>query len=231
VTACFESARPRAVIHTAYLQEGPRAWETNVAGSANVARAAAGTGVRLVHVSTDVLFDGEKEGAYTEDDKPTPVTDYGRSKAEAEREVVAAHPSALIVRTSLMVGAEPGRQERAVLASARGQSDVAFFTDEVRSPVLVQDLAAALVELAGRDESGLLHLGGPETVSRYELACLIARAHGLPSERIRAAQLAGSGVSRPANCALDSSRAYALLRTPIRGVSELTRVAGDQPRP
>ena len=232
VAACLDRVRPRAVIHTAYVQDGPEAWATNVTGSVNVARAAARAGAPLVHVSTDVVFDGEKDGAYVEDDDPNPVTDYGRSKAEAELEVLASHPSALVVRTSLMAGAAvPGRQEQAVLAAARGESETGFFTDELRSPLLVQDLAAALVELAGRDASGVLHVGGPETVSRYELACLIAGAHGLPPERIRRARLAGSGLVRPANCALDSSRARALLRTPIRGVSELGRVADDQPRP
>jgi dTDP-4-dehydrorhamnose reductase len=128
-------------------------------------------------------------------------------------------------------GAEPGPQECAVLAAARGESDMAFFEDERRSPVLVDDLAAALVELSGRSESGVLHLAGPEPVSRFELACAIATAHGLPCERLRRDRLAGSGLERPADCVLDSTRAYGLLRTPIRGVSELGPLAAGQSRP
>jgi dTDP-4-dehydrorhamnose reductase len=228
----FERVRPGAVVHTAYLPEGPDAWETNAAGSANVARAAGAAGARLVHVSTDLVFDGTARRGYTEDDEPRPIGDYGRSKLEAERAVLAVHPGALVVRTSLMVGgAEPSRQELAVLAVARGESDMAFFEDERRSPLLVDDLAAALVELTGREEAGVLHVGGPEAVSRYELACAIARAHGLPTERLRRGRVAGSGLDRPENCVLDSTRARMLLRTPIRGVSELPQVAGEQPRP
>jgi dTDP-4-dehydrorhamnose reductase len=228
----FERVRPGAVIHTAYLQRGPDAWDTNVAGSANVAAAAERAGARLVHVSTDVVFDGTGTSPYREDDEPQPLTDYGRSKLEAERAVLAAHPDTLVVRTSLMVGgADPGPQERLVLAAADGDSDIAFFEDEWRSPVLVDDLAAALVELAHRPERGLLHLGGPEAVSRFELAQTIAAAHGLPPELLRRGRLAGSGLERPAYCVLDSSRAHALLRTPIRGVSELGPLAAGQPRP
>jgi dTDP-4-dehydrorhamnose reductase len=228
----FERVRPGAVIHTAYRQQGPDAWDTNVAGSANVAAAAARTGARLVHVSTDVVFDGTGSRPYREEDDPNPVADYGRSKLEAEREVLAAHPDALVVRTSLMVGgAEPGPQERSVLDAARGESEIEFFEDEWRSPVLVGDLAAALVELSQRPESGLLHVAGPEAASRYDLACTIATAHGLPLDSLRRGRLAGSGLERPAYCVLDSSRARTLLRTPIRGVSELGPVAAEQPRP
>jgi dTDP-4-dehydrorhamnose reductase len=230
VERAFADVRPAAVIHTAYRREEPDAWATNVVGAANVAGAAARAGARLVHVSTDLVFDGTAVRPYTEDDEPLPATPYGRTKLEGEREVQAAHPDALVVRTSLMVGGdEPGRQEQLVLAAARGESDIAFFEDERRSPLLVDDLAAALVELAGRRESGLLHLAGPEAVSRYDLAFLIAAAHGLPSERLRRGRLASSGMQRPANCVLDSSRARALLRTPIRGVSELVRAAAELP--
>ena len=218
VERTFAELRPAAVIHTAYRQEEPEAWATNTFGAANVARAAVRAGARLVHVSTDLVFDGAAARPYTEEDEPIPATPYGRTKLEGERKV----PDALVVRTSLMVGGgEPGRQERLVLAAARGESDIAFFEDERRSPVLVDDLAAALVELAGRRERGLLHVAGPEAVSRYELACLIAAAHGLASGRLRRGRLAGSGLKRPANCVLDSRRARALLRTPMRGVSEL----------
>jgi dTDP-4-dehydrorhamnose reductase len=232
VGALFRDVRPAAVIHTAYRQHGPEAWDTNVAGSAHVAAAAATTGARLVHVSTDLVFDGTGSRPYREDDEPNPVSHYGRSKLEAEREVLAAHPDALVVRTSLMVGgAEPGPQERLVVAAARGESDTEFFDDEWRSPILVDDLAAALVELSHRRESGILHVAGPEAVSRWGLARAIAAAHGLPPERLRRGRLAGSGLERPAYCVLDSSRTRAQLRTPLRGVSELGSVAAAEPRP
>src|SRR5437588_6463217 len=96
--------RPEVVIHTAYRQDGPDAWEITVDGAENVAFASREVGARLVHLSTDVVFDGRKGSPYVEEDEPSPVGAYGRAKAESEARVRAAHPDALVVRTSLIVG-------------------------------------------------------------------------------------------------------------------------------
>src|SRR3954469_13875194 len=98
-----------AIVHTAYCQSDDGGGG-NPTGSDTVARASAGR--RLVHLSTDVVFRGDR-GSYREEDEPDPVNEYGRSKAEAERQVSAARPDATVVRTSLIYGgAEPGPQER-----------------------------------------------------------------------------------------------------------------------
>jgi dTDP-4-dehydrorhamnose reductase len=205
VRAFLERLRPRTVIHTAYRQEER---DVNVTGSENVARAAAAVGARLVHLSTDVVFDGRKGSPYVEEDRPAPVTDYGSWKAEAEERVRAAHPAALIVRTSLIYGgAEPSRHE----LSARDPS-LTFFTNELRSVVQVTDLARALLELAELEVSGPLHVAGAEAVSRADFAELVA---GAPVRR------APVPVSRPLDCSLDSSRAQAMIRTRLRGVREV----------
>ena len=210
--------RPAAVIHTAYRQDDRT---VTLDGAAAVADAAAAVGARLVHVSSDVIFDGTKPGPYTEQDPPSPITDYGRAKAEAEHAVRAAHPDALVVRTSLLYGgSEPSRHERLAHEAADGRGDMTFFEDELRSPVLVGELASALLELAAREERGILHVAGPDIVSRYQFACLLARAQGRPGELIRRGRLDASGVARPANSALDTSRARGLLRTRLHGVLE-----------
>jgi dTDP-4-dehydrorhamnose reductase len=218
----FEAAQPSAVIHTAYRQDDPR---VNADGSAAVA-AAAEVGARLIHISTDLVFDGRATTPYTEDDEPNPLDDYGRSKLEAERRVLRLHPATLVVRTSLLVGRErPGRQEQAVLEAARGEREITFFEDEWRSPILVSDLAAALLELAGMEVAGILHVAGAEPLNRYQLACAIAEAHGEPSARLLRGSLSESGLERAANCVLDSSRARGLLSTPLPGV--LDRIGGE----
>jgi dTDP-4-dehydrorhamnose reductase len=223
----LERLRPAAVIHTAYRQDDR---ESTFDGATTVAEAAAAVEARLVHVSSDVIFDGTKSSPYTEDDPPSPITDYGRAKAEAEGAVRAAHPGALVVRTSLIYGGpEPSRHERVACEAAAGHGDTTFFEDELRSPVLVEDLAGALLELAGRGEAGILHVAGSDTVSRYEFAVLLAQAHGLSGERIPRSRVAASGLVRPANCALDSSRAQTLLHTRLRGVLEFAAQAGRRP--
>jgi dTDP-4-dehydrorhamnose reductase len=206
VRELFERVRPEAVIHTAYRQDDA---SVNIDGAENVARAAAAVGARLVHLSSDVVFDGRKGAPYVEEDEPSPVTAYGAAKAEAERRVAAEHPDALIVRTSLVVGgAQPSKHELA--ATGPGP----WFTNEIRSPVQVTDLATALLELAELEAAGLLHVAGADGVSRAELAELIAR---------RPVPTAEAPSSRPLDCRLDSSRARALIKTRLRGVREVLR--------
>jgi hypothetical protein len=105
-----------------------------------------------------------------------------------------------------------------VLDALAGRADVAFFEDELRSPVDRGDLAAALLELAQLPLRGVLHLAGPEPVSRLEFARLIAARHGADPSLLRAGRSAGRAVRRPLDCVLDSSRAYGLLSSRVRGV-------------
>jgi len=224
VSRALEAWRPEIVIHTAYRQRGPDLWSTSAEGAGVVARVARQAGARLIHMSSDALFDGERVGSYSEIDAPSPITPYGEAKAAAERLVAEAHPAALIVRTSLIYGgAQPGPHEQLALDVLTGQADIAFFTDELRCPIAVGDLAAALLELAGTDQAGRLHIAGADLVSRYEFAQLVAAAHGYDPARLRAATSATSSVRRPRNCALDSSLARRLLQTRLRGVREVLR--------
>jgi dTDP-4-dehydrorhamnose reductase len=207
VLALLERIRPDVVIHTAYRQDGDAAREIVVDGSANVARAAVAVRARLVHLSTDVIFDGRKGGRYVEQDVASPCTEYGRAKADAEGCVTGIAPDALVVRTSLIVGG-PGHvpSKHELVASDPG---AVFYEDEIRSPVQVGDLAAALLELASLDVAGPLHVAGADDVSRADLAELVAR---------RPVRRAPAPPGRPLDCSLDSARARALLRTELRGV-------------
>ncbi len=208
VREVFERVRPDVVIHTAYRQDGPEAHDINVAGSRNVAAAAAAVGARLVHLSTDVVFDGRKGARYEEEDPVSPASDYGRAKADAEGAVAAVHPDGLIVRTSLLYGGrEPSRHE----LTAR-DPEATFFTNEVRCPVRVGDLAEALLELAALDVAGPLHVAGADGVTRAQFAELVAR---------RPVRTAEASPTRPLDCRLDSSRAQAMIRTRLRGVREV----------
>jgi len=195
---------PDVVIHTAYAMGDA---ETITRGSRNVALAAHRVDARLIHLSTDLVFDGEQGAPYAEDAEPRPVSPYGQAKLEAEALVRSHHREALVVRTSLLIGGA-GPQE--ALAQ---RDDVVFHTDEIRCPTRVDELAAALLELAARDETGILHVAAPDAVSRYELARVLGARdpHGAPTPPGRAR-----------NVALDSTRAAALLATKLRGVNAAT---------
>lgn len=207
--------RPDAVIHTAIVE--PNDWATNAEGAAHVALAARQVGARLVHVSSDAIFNGAS-GYYGEDATPEPINPYGAAKAAAETAVRAIMPRAAIVRTSLIIGDEVYKHVRLVLDMLTGKNDGALFTDEIRCPIHVQDLAAALLELAQLDYAGILNVAGPQAVNRYELGVLIARRWGYDPTPLRASTTVESGLRRPTDVRLDCTRAQQLLRTPLRGV-------------
>lgn len=223
----IEELRPDVVIHTAFVQSGPELDAVTADGAGHIAHAAALVGARMIHLSSDVIFDGERTDAYSEADPPAPISDYGRAKARAEALVAAAHPAAAIVRTSLIYGFEPiDKISRFALDVAMGRSEARLFSDEYRCPIFVDDLAAALLELADLAYAGVLHVAGAERVSRFELGTLIARAWGVDPAGLVPALSAESPVPRPRNCTLDSARARSLLRTELRGIREVLRQMG-----
>ena len=214
VHRAFLRTGPDVVIHTAYVLSGPDLHDIVVQGSGNVAEAAARVGARLLHLSSDLVFDGAGGAPYGEDDEPRPVLDYGAAKAHAERLVAHHEPDALLVRTSLLYGKPGGAQERLAL-----RDDIAFFEDEIRCPTRVDELAAALLELAKLDASGPLHVAGPDAVSRLEFARFLrgGDASGLRSAR--------TPPGRPRNVALNSAKAAGLLKTRLSGLSAIGRSA------
>jgi dTDP-4-dehydrorhamnose reductase len=230
VDALVAEVQPAVIVHTAAANPGAGTdfQTTNVAGTGHVARAAARLGSRLIHISTDVVFDGEK-GNYTEEDLPAPIAPYGHSKALAEREVAASGAEAVIVRTSLVYGWRPriDRHTRWVLDDLSRGKPVRLFADELRCPIWVESLAAALVELAGLDTTGVLHVAGEQVLSRYEFGVRLLRFHDVDSSAIVAARSRGSGLQRPADCTLDCSRARDLLCTPLPGLDEVLQQARD----
>lgn len=196
---------PTAIVHLAFRRGDRR---TIVEGARHIAEAARECNAHLVHVSTDIVFPGAVR-PYRESDKPFPITDQGVMAVEAERAVAAECPSAVIVRTSLLYGTTWQASIQAdVERAAQGRSAMAFFTDEFRCPAHAADVAAALSRLAARpDIHGPLHVAGPETISRADLAAVFARWMGLNPLRLHTTTLAMAGMVRPGHIALDTSLA------------------------
>jgi len=251
IAATVERSRPDAIINTAYAATG----DARIAladGAFELATASASRGIRLVHVSTDVVFDGVLAfgRAYRESDAANPVHDYGRAKHAAEQAITAADPAAAVVRTSLIYTGDAfprlaiSRHEQVVLdatspdpTTPRGR--FVFFTDEWRNPVQVTDLARALLEVAGFANPnaaagslcGLLHVAGADVVSRFEFAQLIAIAHRCDPAQLIGEPIPIGGPPRPRNCALDLTRARALLGATLRGVREVLAPAPRREAP
>jgi dTDP-4-dehydrorhamnose reductase len=223
VAALVGELGPDVIVHTAALNpgQGNDFEAVNVTGTANVADAAAAAGARLIHVSTDMVFDGQR-GGYVEDDPIRPLTDYGRTKAMAEQAVADSNAAAVIVRTSLIYGWRPtiARAAQWMIDTLDRREIVRLWSDEIRCPIWVESLAGALVELADLDYTGPLHVAGGERMSRYDFGCALLRFHHVDRGPVFSVPVPRDHL-RPRDCTLDSSRARELLATPLPGVSEV----------
>ena len=223
VAALLDRVRPGVVLHTAYRQREPA---VNADGTRHLAEACARVGARLVLVSTDLVFDGQR-GWYRETDPTSPIEPYGRSKVVAEQAVLERGGG--VVRTSLIYGFAPLDPRTASLVVGplqRGERS-ALFVDEYRCPVYALDLADALLELAAGDFTGLLHLAGSQRLSRYDFGVRLAQALGLDPAGLLPTRVGESELLRSPDTSLDSSLARGLLRTPLRAVDEV--LAAEQP--
>lgn len=219
VNQMFDDIRPELVIHTAY---GMNQEADIVAATYNVAHACAATGTRFIHISTDALFDG-LHAPYHESDSPSPITRYGRWKAEAEDIVQRLVPSVTIIRTSLITEFAPLDPRSAWVATALRQNDpITLFVDELRCPTTPHDLAMQIWEVAQMpiaQQEGVWHLVGPEVLSRYALGVLIAAHEGLDPSGITPALT--NPLVRPRDLRLTTSRADQFLTTRPRAISTL----------
>jgi dTDP-4-dehydrorhamnose reductase len=240
VEAAIESARPDAVLHAAALaraddceRDPEHARRVNVGGSESVARACAIHGIRLVALSTDLVFSGD-HGDVDETHEAAPLMAYGRTKLEGEEAVLAAHPGSAVARVALVLGrgfGPRGSASEAIAWALRAGRRPALFTDEYRTPVDAASLAAPLEALLTGVHRGRFHLGGPERISRYELGRRIARTLGRSAEEIDGVRQSDrpSPAPRPADVSLDSGRARRELGYQPRPLEEAIR--DDRPSP
>lgn len=183
------------------------AQQANVTATQNLLNAVPASSWFL-YVSTDMVFSGRR-GNYAPGDVPDPINEYGKSKRAAEERVLARGPNSCILRPALIYGA-PASGRRSMLSwlyGAISQNHSSFFSDEFRSPVFVEDLAHAIIELYRRRAEGLFHGGGPERLSRWQMALQLAAAYNLPLNPAQQSSLADHPELswRPADLSMDSS--------------------------
>jgi dTDP-4-dehydrorhamnose reductase len=228
VTRRVREFAPDVVINLAAAQPGTPSdllEATNVRGAEALARAAQDLGVRLIHVASDAGLDGQ-DAPYADDAPMRPLTPYGRSKAEGERRVLAAHPGALSVRTSLLWDPEEmDRGTAGFAARLEAGQECRLFVDEIRCPLPRRELAAALVDLIELPVCGSLNVAGREAISRHDFGLLLLRHFGVRGldrvEAVRAAELEAAGAPpRPRDLRLDVRRAEGLLGRRLPGVRE-----------
>jgi dTDP-4-dehydrorhamnose reductase len=223
VKGLLDRVRPECIIHTACSDQGDGINAMLPAGGL-LAMQAMERGIRFIHLSTDQVFDGMSP-PYCEASSPNPINPYGRAKAETETLITAVNQQATIVRTSLLYDLRTAdRQTAHLIHAANTGESYCLFTDEIRCPVWVENLAEALLELSTKDHAGVLHIGGPAPLNRWEFGTALLDHFGLPvPSNIRQGTIKESGLVRPPDLTLDSHRAYHLLSTPILSLGDARR--------
>ncbi len=215
--------RPSVIIHTACSNQNQDNMDSILPAARNLAEAAVKIHARLIHVSTDLVFDGQ-HGPYSEAAKPSPLSEYGQAKAQAEEIVMTHNIKALVVRPSLIYGINPiDHQTCWLIKGIEENQPIRLFTDEYRSPIWVNTLGLALLELAESAVTGILNLAGHQALNRWEFGQAMLKMLKLDiPPNVLPSTIKESGLIRPQNLTLDITKAQQLLKTPLLSVAEVS---------
>ena len=220
VQILLDRVRPEIIIHTACSDQ-----EEHLSAIAPAAGLLAGQtaerDIRFIHLSTDQVFNGTA-APYNETSPANPINPYGQAKTQAEALVRSLNPQATIVRTSILYDLRtPDRQTQRLMEVIKNNEPYLLFIDEYRCPVWVENLADALLELATKDMPGILHLGGPRPMNRWELGMALLQHFGItPTPNIQKGSSEELGLVRPKNLTLNSSTAQQLLHSSLLSLPE-----------
>ncbi len=240
VARVLDEARPDAVVHTAAFtnvdaaeRERERAQALNADAAGHVARACAARGIRLVHLSTEYVFDGAA-GPYRESDPINPQGWYAETKAAGEQQVIEAGGSYAIARTTVVYGYAPHVRANFVLwlvGQLRAGERVRIVDDQVGSPTLAENLAEMVLALADSREQGIFHTAGADVISRFAFSEQVARTFGLDAALMDPITTAALNQPAPrplkAGLLMDKFRA-AFPSVPVLSVAEGLAVVRDQ---
>jgi len=226
----LDQLSPDLVIHTVGLTSVDRceddcdlARQVNAVIARNVAHATASRNIRLIHISTDHLFAGDRS-FYLENDPPQPLNEYGRTKALSEAWVQAANPKALIIRTNFFCWGQSQRQSFSdwLIYNLRDGKELTLFDDVYFTPILADTLALAAHELIEKGVFGIFNLVGDDRLSKYEFALQLSYQFELPAELIQRDQVAHAHLlaSRPRDMSLDNNKARQILDRGLGAVSQ-----------
>jgi len=201
-----------------------KAWATNVGGVRNLVNLCKKVRIKLIHLSTDYVFNGE-EGPYSEDDPPDPVNFYGETKLESEKIIKDGRIDFLIIRTNVLYGF--GNKVKpnfflSLLDKLSKNEKIKIVTDQFNNPTLVDNLSLCILEMAKKDISGIYHVAGSEYLSRYDFATKVASKFNLDENNIlpTKTELLQQKAKRPHKGGLKIDKAQGILETKLLDVNQ-----------
>ncbi len=225
----LEQTQPDWVIHCAALAivdacetDPARARKLNTEVPGKLAELVARGGARLVHISTDAVFDGLR-GEYTEEDLPNPLSVYARTKLDGERLVAQANPQAIIARVNMYGWSLSGTRSLSefFFYNLQAGKPVLGFTDVYFCPLLANDLAQILLKMLASDLCGLYHLVSSECITKYDFGIALARRFGLNEGLITPSSVASGGLkaTRSPRLTLRTDKLASAIGQPLPGIS------------
>ena len=194
---------PEVIFHLAALtqvdsceSEVEKAFAVNAEGTKHVALAAVQCRAKVVFLSTDYVFDGEKRVPYREDDLPRPLNVYGQSKWKGEQYLQHLTEDALIVRTQWLYGRFGNSFVTAILRQAKEKGELQIVTDQTGSPTYTVDLARVLSALTRQDLRGVFHVTNSGSCTWYEFGRTILQLAGM--SHVRVVPISSEEIHRPA---------------------------------
>lgn len=207
----------------------------NITTAVAVGEHARNHGARLVHLSSDLVFSGERPGGYVETDPVDPVTVYGKTMAEAEGLIAAIAPSAAVLRISLPMGPSFSQHAGAIdwiMSRFRKDRPATLYFDEVRSCTYVDDLNAVFEACLAGEQRGVFHLGGPRPVTLYQIGQIVNRVGGFEPSLLHGCprHAAGPMPPRAGNVSMCSDKLIAALgHNPFRPWPALDELVPSSP--
>lgn len=230
INDCVAKIKPDLIINCAaitqldFLEKNPQlAFSVNADGAKNVATVSKRNKIRLVHISTDGVFDG-KRGMYSEEDIPNPINVYAKSKAEGEKLVRENSDNHVIIRTNFYGFDKNDRfLFNWILNMLKQHKQIVGFSDVIFTPLEVSNLSEMIKEISMKSYCGIIHLASDEILSKYQFALRIAEIFELNKDLIKEGSVDDYKdfvAKRPKNTSLINKKARQLMKTPIISLSE-----------
>lgn len=206
-----------------YLEKNPKiGYSINSEGAKNVAKVANAKGIKLIHISSDQIFDGKK-GWYTETDKPNPVNVYGKTKLLAEQLIQKESKNFVIVRTNFFgFDKRGGNLLNWIIKTLKEGREIVGFDDISFTPLEISNLSKLIAELCMLDYNGILHLSSDEKITKYKFVLMAADVFSLNKNLIKKGKIEDLDLiaTRPKNISLSNKTAKRKLHAKIIGLKE-----------
>ncbi len=189
----------------------------NTEGPKNVLKACEKIGSKLIFMSTDFVFDGKKQGYYTEDDIPNPLNHYATTKNTAELAIINSKVEYVICRTAVLYGWNPQKLNffTWVLEKLQKNEKLTIVTNQINNPTYVKNLAEIILKLVEKDISGIYRTAGKDSLSRYEMALKCAEIFNYNTNLIIPIKEKNQKALRPNNASLDITKLTRLIGSGI----------------